>query len=415
MAVAENPKTIGEKVVTSKVNPVTGRIESSLGVPFCGEDSIMGIGDSITANGNTPPTSSKDYVIGGQSYLFWACMLSLGRLNFGGVAATGGYNTQQIIDTHLPTIISAKPRFCVVHAGTNDYGTLTLVQTQANLLHIYVTLLNAGIIPIATTLLPKQTLVGSSAYIIQRLNLWIAKISRILAIPCVDWNILMSNTTDGNWVGYSGAGGTYQSDSTHPNEFGARTMGQAIVDALNAYGMMQRYNYLPRVNQNTNLTGFAPTASNALLITDTNADGVADGLNKSGTGTCTTSSMAENEGLGSWQNMTATSSSALQVFGNNGAIVAGNRMLFACRFKTSGVLASGGKFDIRFTDSNTVDIFALRDFKQDVPNGVIYREFVVPAGVGQLFARPFFSVQGTGANLSVGQVAVIDLTAAGLA
>lgn len=376
-----------------------------------GPASIMGLGDSITRNGNADPTGAADYILGAQSYLWWACMLSNGGLVYKGVAATGGFNTAQIISTHLPQVIAAKPSYCVVHAGTNDFGTLTQAQTNANLKTIYDALLAAGITPIATTMLPKQTLLSSSANILQRVSVWISRYASTRNFPCVDWNAPLVDITNGNFTGY-GTPGTYNVDNTHPNGAGAKVMGQAIWNAIKTW-VPPIALYLPTSNINSSST-FYPTNTNALLLTDTNSDGVADGFTLTGSGaTGSLAAMSGAEGLGNWQNIVSAGASGAQITANNSTLTVGNKHLIGCRIKTSGIKSGGASWHLRFTDANTVDIFAIRNMTEDVTLGTVWHEFTMPPGIpssGRLIA----SVSVGAGTLSIGQVMIYDLTAAGI-
>jgi lysophospholipase L1-like esterase len=126
------------------------------GRPVANESVVRAIGDSITANGYVAPNTTDGPKYGGQSYLQRASQLSGGKFRIGGVAATSGYTSTQVLTTHLPTVLAAKPRYCIVLCGTNDVpiGSST---TKANLLAIWNALANAGITPILATLTPATT------------------------------------------------------------------------------------------------------------------------------------------------------------------------------------------------------------------------------------------------------------------
>lgn len=380
-----------------------------------GNGLIMAMGDSITANDYTAPTSTTAQILRPRQYLLWAAMLSNGGLRYGGVAGTGGFTSAQVISTHLPTILAAKPQFCVVHAGTNDPGTLTLAQTIANLQSMYDQLLNAGIVPIATTMLPKQTLINASARTLQLMSQWIMQYARKRGFPCVDWNRLFVDTANGGWSGYSGGTGPYNGDDTHPNGAGAKIMGQAIVDAL--AGQLGTASFIPTANY-TPGTLSPNSATNALWLTDTNADGTPDGATSSaGTGvTYTLSAMSAGEGLGNWWNLNKNGTGT--PFGQvscGSAAVPGNKMLLVCRVKTTGVKTAGAQWHIRLTDNNTVDVVALRQMTEDITLGLVALEFTVPASVGATSLKlvPTIDTGSGTATLSVGQVGIYDLTALG--
>lgn len=376
--------------------------------------SIWAMGDSITANGYTAPAGVASHKFnGGQSYLLYACLLSQGRLRFGGIAATGGFRTDQIIATHLPTVLAARPAYCVIQGGTNDIGTLTIAQTLANLQTIYDALLGAGITPIATTMLPKQTLLNASRAPLDRMSMWITRYATAKNFPVVDITTPFINPVDANWIGYA-VPGTYNADNTHPNGAGAKAIGQAIWTAIQGY-LPPRSPFFPTHNVEGAST-FYPTFANALHLNDAGTDGIPDGYNATpgATVSYTVSAMSAGEGIGNWFNIGHVSAGANpQPYTTNSALTAGNRMLFVCKLKTAGIASSASKWHLRLTDSNTVDILALRDMDQDITLGGLWIEFVAPAGTsGNLRFSPY--VIGAGTSISVGQVGVYDLTAQGL-
>lgn len=376
--------------------------------------SIWGLGDSITKNGYTDPTSSVSHLFGKQSYVMWACLLSGGRLRFGGVAATGGYTTAQIVSTHLPTVLAARPAYCVVHAGTNDIGTLTLSQTIANLTTIFDSLLSAGILPIATTMLPKHTLLGASRAPLDRMSMWITRYARQKNFPVVDWTTPHINPSTGDWVAYSGGTGTYNADDTHPNSTGAKSMGQLVWNTILAWSPPKAA-FFPAQNLQ-GASPFYPTVSNALHLTDTNSDGIPDNYTATTGGgqTFSIGAMSSDEGLGNWFNIGQAGVTAPFPQGTTTAITPGNRMLFVCKVKTAGVVSSSATWNLRLTDGGTVDIMAIRTIDIDLALGGFHIEFTIPASVGTSTLKFIPYVQGDGASISVGQVGIYDLTAQGV-
>ena len=374
---------------------------------------IWGLGDSIVANGYHAPTSADDVWFSGDNWLNWACALSVGALTWGGVSALGGITSGTCISTYLPAVLAAKPRFCVVHVGTNDYGTTGYANdgstTRANLLTIYTTLLKAGIIPVATSFLPKSTLTGAAASVLQRLTLWVAKTARRLGIPYCDWSPqLFKADGSGDWVSAA-----YSSDGTHMLEPAAKLMGASLLASVTPW-MTPGVNYFAHVQNNSNLTSHTPCNTNGLQLTDTNVDGLSDGWNGSGNGTATLSAMSASEGMGNWQVFTASGASSMQRTGGNVAMTPGHKYLLALKFKSSNIVGSSGQFTIRFCDANSNPIVQLLQFKSDVTLGALYREFVWPAAAATNNARLECLVSGTNAVLSVGQYICLDMTANGL-
>lgn len=373
---------------------------------------VWKLGDSISANGYTAPSGSADKIWNpDRDYLMWACMLSMGRLIYGGAAATGGFRTDQIIATHLPTVLAAKPTFCVVHAGTNDIGTHTTAVTIANLKTIFDRLLAAGITPIATTMLPKETNKGSNREALDTMSAFVTRYADKLGFPRVDWTTPFISTA-GGWAGYtSPTPGPYNYDDVHPDGGGAKIMGQALADAL-----VPRLTTRPEsLATNTNyLSDFTLTRVNGLLLTDANADGVADQVTATTAAGAvyTLTAMTSDEGKGNWQNLERTSTGSPTVETTSLTVAPGDLITFSCKVKTSGMKAGAATWHLRLTTSAIADVTALRNFKEDVALGLWKVTFRVPAGVTTL--KLFSSISAGTGKLSIGEVNLVNLTAKGL-
>jgi lysophospholipase L1-like esterase len=239
---------------------------------------MMAMGDSIIANGANDSVSGSVTVTGGRlnekNWLAWATMLSGGKITYGGLAATGGYTTAQVLATHLPTVLAAKPDACLVLAGTNDTVASTPLATSiANLTSMYAQLLAAGILPIACTLPPRTGATSGDNTLRTQLNIWIVRYARTNGIPMVDfYGTLVDTATAGSYLA------ALTADGVHPNGAGAKAMGQAMADSMATWLSP----VTPFLSQNN--TDPALGLSNSLNLTDTNADGVPDNWTISGTG-----------------------------------------------------------------------------------------------------------------------------------
>lgn len=394
---------------------VAARLPSRADVPARPAARAMGLGDSITADGTTLPTSSADFVHNSDySWLMWASLLSMGRIEFAGVAATATFRTDQIIATHLPTVLAARPAFCPVHAGTNDVGNLTTAQTLANLKFIFDTLLAAGITPVGTTMLPKETLTSSSRQPLDAMSAFIVRYGRLRGFPVVDWTTPFIDP-DGSWKSYtSPTPGLYNRDDTHPNGAGAKIMGQRVLDALAPFLPPAPGPLATSVNF---LSDFSLAKTNGLLLTDTNADGVADNvIAAAATGAqYTLTPMTESEGRGNWQNLKRTSTGSPVINTAHTPIPAGNRVRVSCKVKTSGIVAGNGVWHLRWATDTPTDVAALRSQRQDVTLGLFSREFVMPTIAGHQNLKLYAYIDGGAGELSVGEIQMVDLTARGIA
>lgn len=118
-------------------------------------------------------------------------------------------------------VIAHAPDYCIVEGGGNDIRSAVSAATvQDNLTSIYTTLRNAGIEPIATTVLPATVDQGYDAVYIA-VNDWLRTYCPANDIALCDW--LPDITTDVDMVRLDTA---LASDQYHPNAAGAAVMGR---------------------------------------------------------------------------------------------------------------------------------------------------------------------------------------------
>ncbi|MDB6078759.1 MAG: hydrolase family protein [Akkermansiaceae bacterium] len=151
-----------------------------------------------------------------------------GRFSF----ATSGYTSQQIIDTHLPQVLSSGARMCWFMAGTND-GGLTPSQYAANMTTICTALRNKGIYAVmfAPPAIPLAFTGNSGGALSAAMAAkWavlpgVAAATGALLVPCPT----TMQTSPGTAIALDDF---IQSDHLHPNEPGAALIGRAGADLL---------------------------------------------------------------------------------------------------------------------------------------------------------------------------------------
>lgn len=371
------------------------------------ESVVWAIGDSITANGYTAPTSTNGATYTGSSYLQWASQLSGARFRFGGIAATGGYTSAQVLATHLPTVLAAKPQACVVLCGTNDVP-LGGAATMTNLMSIWTTLARAGITPILATLTPRNDFVAGNNQIIT-LNSWIARQARLNGWPLVDFYAAVVDPATNIYL--SG----YNLDTVHPNVVGAKAMGQALATQMSnlmGYNSLQ----LPALPVANAWPGVGSiVAANALHLTGTGQPSNW-GYDFGSGATFSLSAMSANEGVGNWFNMTRTGTDFGYRPAQSITLVPGNRMSIGFRYKTTNVVSTGATFELRLATTSTAN--NLWRFQAitgvDVALGTVYEEFVVPVSIPLTTCKYMFTILTGNATLSLGQMMLRDLTAEGI-
>jgi lysophospholipase L1-like esterase len=377
---------------------------------------LAGLGDSKTANGSVSTTnaatSAQTLLFGAldvRNWHLWACLLSNGALTYAGMAATGGFTSLQVIDTHLQTIIAAKPAMCVVECGTNDVP-LGGTTTRTNLLTIWKALAAAGIVPVLCTLTPRNDFAsGGTIGPLLQLNLWIQRQARLNGWPCVDLYNACAATGPGASGGWAAG---LNGDNVHPNGKGAKAMGQAVATALQTW-TTPGPPFLPTVPADT-----ASGRYNGLgnpLFTDTNADGTPDGWTLSGAPTA--ASAADAAVVGNAFSITRTAADGFASGPNTIPTSQGDVLQVSTRIKST-VEASGGNIYFAVIDASSEAAlgFQLQGWNVDIPWSTLSVAFKAPAMGAATAMKMKNSARGVaGAQLQIAQVALVNLTTAGLA
>lgn len=390
------------------------------------------------AAGSAVRTEARQW--GALSVPMWTHLLSSGRLRFGGVFAHGGYTAAQMQTVYLPQVIAAKPAVCVICVGTNTTPTLTDIPTY--IVPTWRALLAAGILPIIQTLPPKNTLVGANAYVATRFNARLIHEARKLGLPVYDVYAQLVDTG----VGIAGSGGyltTYNSDDTHPSEVGARVWAQGLVTLVNGIGLLRPVDpYVHSANTNTgDSTAYPGLASNSVMLTDTNSDGIPDNWAKSAGNAGDTCALSMVAGI-TGQAMTITrqvagTTTAVYV-SNSFTLTAGHRYRFTCKVQTSGVDAAyaaqisttggaGGNttttltgWGVRLTNvaADHDVLFSIKTWKRDVAAvTTMVGDFVCPAGLSSTTTQVRVELGGSAStpaySVTIGQPTIVDLTGIG--
>lgn len=190
-------------------------------------------GDSITAfteattGGFSSTIRDLAPLVCAQGWPIWAQHASNGLLRYAGVYATGGFTTGQILNTHIPKVVTARPSFCVVMAGRNDvHQRISLEVTLGNFRSIFITLRRAGIIPVICTMSAHSGNDAQQKILQSSINNWLVSYANKYGLPFVDLHSATINPQTGEWV----AG--YNYDASHPKAIGAQAMGQRLADTI---------------------------------------------------------------------------------------------------------------------------------------------------------------------------------------
>ena len=225
--------------------------------------SVACIGDSLTVRNNFnldlgAQTAAQMYAstLRSVSTVAW---LTHGAMRSGGAwfqfefcVGQSGATSTTILANCLPALLGVGtlggayvlPNKCIVLAGTNDPGAaISQATTIANLNSMYQALYAAGIDPIAMTCPP----LNSNAALIEQLNYAIIRNARQVGVPCIDIYSALVDTTNANWI----AG--YTADGTHPNPLGSAVWGYVVNQAITAlYGSGK--GFIPALYDNSAIT-----------------------------------------------------------------------------------------------------------------------------------------------------------------
>jgi len=185
---------------------------------------IVAMGDSTTAG--TPaflsPLESPPMGRGNveSQYAYWMMKEHEGWivLNKG----INGERSDQVLRRFKRDVLDVSPRVVVILAGVNDiYQRFPAEVPEGNLVKMYDQATDAGIIPVACTVLPYNVMGKGEASVRRELNSWVEKESRTREIPFCDTAAAACNPRDRDKLASS-------PDGLHPDIEGYHNMATAI-------------------------------------------------------------------------------------------------------------------------------------------------------------------------------------------
>lgn len=197
------------------------------------------IGDSITANSTGLTGQNLGFRQRGHATWARAYAGQRFRCDVTDIYATSGFTAQQILATHVPSVISGKYDVCVALVGANNVNATTEATSDSWLAikAVYDALIAGGVTVIIVPVLPRTANAPGSSYGFTTAQK--AKQAYIHAKV-----IEYCATTNGSYLADPYAGmidfstgyapvGWYQSDGLHPWSLSAQVTGRAIADVLN--------------------------------------------------------------------------------------------------------------------------------------------------------------------------------------
>ena len=190
--------------------------------------SIVGLGDSTTAGtpGFRSPLEAPPNGAGNpeSQYGFWMM-----RLHPEWTVLNRGINgeTAEEIRARLPRdVLQVRPAYAIILAGVNDiFGGQIPETVERHLAAMYADILDAGIVPVAATVLPYNMATARASGDILALNSWIESLTKVLGIPFCDTHAAVADPADSTRLR-----GT--PDGLHPDVAGYRAMGEAFARTI---------------------------------------------------------------------------------------------------------------------------------------------------------------------------------------
>ena len=189
---------------------------------------IVGLGDSTTAGtpGFRSPLEAPPNGDGNpeSQYAFWMM-----RSHPEWTVLNRGVNgeTAAEVRVRLPRdVLGPRPAYAIILAGVNDIFADQRAETvERHLAAMYADVLDAGVVPVAATVLPYNSATARASGDILTLNAWIENLTKVLGILFCDTHAAVADPADSNRLR-----GT--PDGLHPDVAGYRAMGEVLTRTI---------------------------------------------------------------------------------------------------------------------------------------------------------------------------------------
>ena len=194
---------------------------------------IVGLGDSTTAGTpafqsplEAPPEGEGNPE---SQYAYWMM-----RSHPDWSVLNRGINGQTVAEVRARfdrDVLRVKPEYVIVLAGVNDiYGGASAESVERELAAMYADALDAGIVPVAASVLPYDRATPRATAAIFTLNIWIESLAKVLHIPFCDTHAAVADPAKPDRLRSS-------PDGLHPDVDGYRRMGEALATTIEAHVM----------------------------------------------------------------------------------------------------------------------------------------------------------------------------------
>ena len=135
--------------------------------------------------------------------------------------------TAEEIRARLPRdVLLPRPAYAIILAGVNDiFGGQRAESVERHLAAMYADVLDAGVVPVAATVLPYNSATARASGEILALNAWIENLTKVLGILFCDTHAAVADPADSNRLK-----GT--PDGLHPDVAGYRAMGEILARTI---------------------------------------------------------------------------------------------------------------------------------------------------------------------------------------
>jgi lysophospholipase L1-like esterase len=377
---------------------------------------VVGAGNIVSALG-----ASQVIAVGawprfeGDGFYFWVISGSGGRFRAHPVEANGGEALSTTLSravnnfpTHLATY-GSQPSHVVIQAGANnmDGAPSAALTTYGQILDA---LLEQGILPIVTELLPADT-VDQMVHRIEY-NVGLAHLAASRGLPFIRVPMeLVDELTGGMVNAYAkealGSG-------VHLNRTGAKIFGEHIAAKMMEGGISPSWEPpLALTNEATSVTAYK--FSNPLFLDDTDDNGIPNGFSSNNGDSGSTSYALVDAGVdgvaGNWFQVTKSATTTDTILSASvSGLTAGNQVIVGWAAKYEG---SAGSVAVAARITGPDDLIDdVYDLGADM--SIVSRRWqpiTIPSGITSLTFRFLMNAVGT---FSLGQLTIIDVTSAGI-
>lgn len=259
---APTPASIDTSAFALKSDQITLAAGSGIGIDSTSNEVLLTAQSML---GGRTAFFGDSITMYGEAYPYYAQLLGGGAIHTVIAASNHGWASTELLGVIDAQIIDSPlaPTECVVMCGANDaQGAIPLATYSANIKAMVSKLQRAGITPILCTVTPHNNEQFNEN--VRLYNAWLRGWCRG-RVALVDTHAAVC-APSGGWVA-----GAVDADGLHPTAAGSKLLGKAVADALR-----------PITVPSPLMVSMAPGSPNLVpnsgFVTDTNADGIPDGV-----------------------------------------------------------------------------------------------------------------------------------------